>query len=266
MIVRYRDLKQRFRTNKNVTRFLGYAFWVNPNIVEILVTTKCNSLCYDCSQNCRQAPANESISLEQVDKFVNESVKLNKKWKKILVSGGESILDENCIDVLNRLRNYRDKHSPKTTIVLLTNGRGNRVLNALKKVPDDIEIFSTNKRSSYNPWFKSINAAPIDCNKYRNADFANGCRLMSNSGGGLSRNGYYCCSTASAIDRVMGFNLGLKTINASDRDFRKQTNVLCRYCGFFLHSNYKNKPGFQTKSWEKALADYKKKKPVLDKY
>lgn len=266
IVISRRDLRQRFRINKTVVKLLGYAFSVNPNSVDIITTTKCNSMCYDCSQNCRQAPAQESISLQQVDKFIEESIKLKKKWKKIVVSGGESILDANCLDILDKLRDYRDKENPKTKIVLLTNGRGEQVLNALKKVPKDIEIFSSNKTSSYIPQFISINAAPIDFPEYRNANFANGCRLMKQCGGALNRNGFYCCSTAGAIDRVMGFDLGLKTINASDQDFRKQANALCRYCGNFLYSGYKNERGFQTKSWKKALAKYKREKPRLKQY
>jgi len=84
---------------------------------------------------------------------------------------------------------------------------------------------------------------------------------MSNSGGGLSRNGYYCCSTASAIDRVMGFNLGLKTINASDRDFRKQTNVLCRYCGFFYIAITKTNLVFRPNPGKKLWQTTKRKNP-----
>lgn len=265
-MISYRDLRQRFRINRNITKYLGYAFKVNAKRLDIITTAHCNSMCYDCSQNCRQAPSREKMNLEQIKKFILESNKLNKRWKMIIISGGESILEPDFFDLLNALLRYRKQYSPKTKIRLLTNGRGKTVQELLSKVPSEVEVVNTNKTSSINPTFISINAAPKDMPGYEKADFRNGCRLIRQCGGGLTKNGFYCCSTAGAIDRVMGFNLGLKSINANDEDFRKQLNTLCQYCGNFLYSNYKNKPGFQTKSWKKAFASYKVKKPKLSEY
>lgn len=265
-IISYRDLRQKFRINKTVTKFLGYAFKVNKHRLDIITTARCNSMCYDCSQNCRQAPSGDKMSLKQINKFVRESKQLNKKWKMIVISGGESILEPDFFDMLDVILKYKNQFSPKTKIRLLTNGRGKQVQELLNKVPNTVEIVSTNKTSAINPAFISINAAPIDMPEYKNADFRNGCRLIRQCGPGLSRTGFYCCSTASAIDRVMGFNLGLKSINASDQDYRKQLDVLCRYCGNFLYAGYKNKPGYQTSSWKKAFIKYKTTKPKLSEY
>jgi len=71
---------------------------------------------------------------------------------------------------------------------------------------------------------------------------------------------------AGAIDRTSGFNIGRKKLPADDDEMRDQLDKLCRYCGFFLYSGYRRKPGYNSKTWKKQFEIYKQKKPKLDLY
>jgi hypothetical protein len=206
---------------------------------------------------CRQAPSIERISTGQVKKFIKESIKANRKWKKIVISGGESILEDNCLEILDLLLEYQKKHNPRVKLVLLTNNRGNKVQELLKQVPKGIEVLGSNKTSSFNPSFVSINAAPCDNPKYKNANYEAGCRLTHDCGGAINKNGYYVCSTASAIDRVLKLNLAKKSLPEPNEQFLKQRQMLCRYCGYFLHSDNYLEKGYQSKSWQKTIRAYR---------
>lgn len=222
-----------------------------------MTTARCNSMCHDCSQMCRQAPSNNKISTAQVKQFIKESIKANRKWKKIVVSGGESILEDNCLEILDLLLEYRKKHNHRVKLVLLTNSRGKRVKELVTRVPKGIKIISSHKTSSYNPTFVSINAAPCDNPKYKNANYKAGCRLTRYCGGAFNEQGYYVCSTASAIDRVLGLNLAQKSLPEPNEQFLTQREILCRYCGYFLHSDNYLEVDYRSKSWQKALEAYK---------
>jgi len=243
-----RDAKQGLIANSALGKRLHLKWKTNHDILDLITTSGCNSMCFDCSQMCRQAPARERITLDQVKKMITESIKAKRKWKKIVVSGGESTLEDNFFKILELLREYRQKHNKRVKLVLLTNGRGEKVKKILKSVPQDIRVLNSKKTGSYHPAFISINAAPIDHPLFQNANFKAGCRLTRQCGGALNWNGYYCCSTASAIDRIMGFGMGRKKLPPRSEQFLDQKDVLCRFCGNFLSCDYKKEKGYQSKS------------------
>lgn len=258
LLVFYRNSLQKIITNSTIGKFLKLKWKTNHQVIDLVTTSRCNSMCYDCSQMCRQAPAKDRMSTDQVKKFIKESVENKKKWKKIVITGGESILEDNFFEILEVLREYRANHNKILELVLLTNGRGNRVKELIKRVPQDIKVFSTNKTSSFQPNFISINSAPIDDNKHKLANFKAGCRFTKQCGMSLNWNGYYCCSTAGAIDRVLGLDLSRKKMPELSDNFEDQKDALCRYCGFFLSCNYRRGKGYYSPSWAKALNRYKK--------
>ena len=266
IIIFIRDVRQALVANS----FIGSVFKINwstsQNKIDLLTTSFCNSMCFDCSQMCRQAPANELTTTSQVKKFIGELVQLGKKPKKIIISGGESILQGNIFEIMDLLRQYRDSYNQKLRLVLLTNGRGPKVKRLLTKVPKDIKIINSKKTSSYNPSFISINAAPIDNPKFKKARFEAGCRLTKHCGMAINWNGYYCCATAASIDRVLGLDLALKKYPQIDKSFENQKKILCRYCGNFLSCDYRRGKGYSSESWKKIFKNFKTRKPKLKRY
>lgn len=247
-------------------------FVTSLNKIEIDLTTKCSLACKNCDRNIRQAPSNESISLEQVKKFYKESIDLNWKWDTIGILGGEPTLHPELLDILDVLYEYKKKYND-CTIELITNGYGSKVKQVIDKIPDWVTIRNSQKKSS-DSFFVSVNVAPIDLRKFQKNDFSMGCVITSYNGIGLNRYGYYPCGASAALDRVFGLDLGLKSLaDVNDKSMNLLKSKLCKYCGYFKYKLYDlSNPKLFTKeekysiTWEEKLENYKVEKPTLKLY
>ncbi len=111
--------------------------------------------------------------------------------------------------------------------------------------------------------------APIDIDRFRHDDFSRGCFATEYCGLALTRYGYYCCAPGSAVDRVFGFDIGLKSLSSvTDGALKDQFRFLCRYCGIFKY-NYDEKRVTTEEvspSWRDAFAKYRMERPTLTLY
>ncbi|MFI5324381.1 MAG: radical SAM protein, partial [Thermodesulfobacteriota bacterium] len=80
----------------------------NTTRIEIEVMTNCTLSCFNCNRSVRQAPANEYMSLEQIEKFVTESIEQNWRWELINLIGGEPTLHPQLCEILKKIREYKD--------------------------------------------------------------------------------------------------------------------------------------------------------------
>ena len=240
---------------------------IHKSIIEIEVTSDCNLRCYNCNRAVRQAPSAEGISLEQVERFVGESIELAWSWQRIALCGGEPTLHPQLLDMLQCFERYRHLH-PDCMIALVTNEYGNAVKSMLSRLPDWVRVKNTNKSSPVQE-FDSFNVAPIDLPEFKDVNFSRGCLVVEVCGLGLSRNGFYACGPGASIDRVFGFDIGLKSLSlVEDARLREQMNRLCRYCGLFKR-NYGTKlitEEMLSVNWQKAIDEYKRDKPELSLY
>jgi len=242
---------------------------VNKKIIELNLTNICNLTCYNCASSCKQAPSSESTSLAQIERFVHESCQLQWKWDLIKLYGGEPVLHPHFFDVVKILKKYKDIY-PNCAFQILTNGVGKKVNENLSKVPSWIGIlnsFSMKKPESGAMRFESYNVAPIDLKKYRNTDFSKGCFRIEECGICLSYSGYYVCAPGFHIDRVFGFDIGIKRLReVTHTRFKKQLKILCKYCGLYkmpldLITEEKISP-----TWQEVYKRYEIKKPDLSLY
>lgn len=254
------------RIQKPITKILGQKWKRSHKYIEVDITHNCNMKCINCSRSCRQAPTIEGMNAQQIKKFVKESIDNKIKWEIIRVMGGEPCLHPNLIKILNILLEYKKKESPNSTIELTTNGFGKKVKESLNRVPEDVKVINTSKKSS-NQFFYKFNKAPKDSIIYKFADFSNGCPAIKNVGFGLNRYGYYPCANAGSIDRVLGFDIGRKKLPSKDDLMRDLLNKFCRYCGIFGYgSTIRFNKEIISKVWKEAYDKYKKKKPKLSLY
>lgn len=265
----YKYLK---KINLYLRQKLKVPYRLNMDQVEIELTTVCNLHCLNCDRSTGQAPSGEYMTVEQIKKFIRESIELNKKWKLLRVMGGEPTLHPNIIEICNLFLEYKKNHSLKTEIMLFTNGYGQRVTDTLNTIPKGIYIRNSGKESP-TQFFSSYNIAPVDLKDFHEKNKKNyykGCQVNEMCGLGLSRYGYYVCGAGASVDRVFGWDIGIKKLSLVKKAIlRKQLSLLCRYCGHFKNWGRTFPKGgpilvdkeAMSESWVKAYKAYKEKKP-----
>ncbi len=264
--------KSLLRISKPLTFLLGTQYSPSLDNIEIDITYECNLKCYNCDRSCNQAANDISMSIKQLDKFLEESEKSNKTWERIRLLGGEPLLHNNIQEILVLFSNYKHRH-PQTIIELVTNGYGKNVEERINHVPNNIVLKNTKKKIRFNKKFEPFNIAPIDILPNWFINYLNGCWITSYCGIGLNMFGYYPCGVAGSIDRVLGFDKGLKYLPNDKEELRERLKYFCKYCGHFLKRKYvlpENRTPIigepQTNSWKEAYLFYKKNPPILKLY
>lgn len=221
--------------------------------VQIEVTTDCQLGCNNCDRACGIAKSNEKMTKEQILKFVNESLKLKHKWKRIDIIGGEPTLHPDLLTIIDYIKKYKNEN-PDCIIRLSTNGLGKKVNDILKILPNWIRIRNSSKTSKEQP-FSPYNFAPIDLGIRR----ARSCSVPWRCGIALTRYGYFLCGAGASVCRVFNKDIGIKKLRRVNiRRLLKQRKFLCSLCG---HSRSVNRK-LVTKqvissSWEEAILKYK---------
>tara|TARA_R110000787_G_scaffold15338_5_gene47355 strand:+ start:7784 stop:8617 length:834 start_codon:yes stop_codon:yes gene_type:complete len=267
--------------------------------IELSITAKCNMACHNCDAMIRQAPKmDNTMTVEQITSFINESLENNIKWEIIVLTGGEPLLHPNIQQIIRMLNKaffkkgviYKGKYNHTTYfhehienyikegLVILTNGKQKNKLINLQHTSHLINLLSTHKKDN-NQLFYPINIAPIDNTNYKankNKEYARVHKKCQCAQPCLTKHGYYPCTTGAAIDKVFGMDTGIKNIkDINDDTVYKQFEDLCKYCGYFNeiapfevpeeHVKYTNKTALSP-TWKKKLIEYKIKKPDLTDY
>lgn len=186
--------------------------------------------------------------------------------------GGEPLLHPSIDDILKMFADFRRENSD-TLVEVVTNGYGERVQNAMTRIPQGIALKDTNKTKRFQRKFVAFNLAPIDKRKHALTDFSNGCWITEECGIGLNAYGFYPCGAGGSIDRVFGFDIGRKSIPVLDDSMTDQKRRLCPLCGHFSNRRFVPIPEREpvtgepkSKSWVKAYEKYRRAPPVLSKY
>lgn len=228
------DFIRPFRVSKFATRIFGFWYKRSNSAIEIDITYNCNLNCLNCNRSCTQAKTDESMTIDQIKNFIEQSIEKNIKWKKISLVGGEPLIHENIFEIIDLILHYKNHFSRKTKIYLVTNGI---LEEKLISVPKDIIVINSNKKTKVSK-FISFNVAPIDLKQYKNKDFRNGCSILKYCGMGLNMYGYYPCAIAGGIDRVFKLNRGREKIPEKNDLMLDELNIFCRLCGHFKkHDN-----------------------------
>lgn len=224
----------------------------NPRKVELEITTRCNLMCKFCDRRCSQAPAKESMSLEQIQCFVDESIQLNYPWESISILGGEPALHSGLKEIIRIVKQYTQKF-PQCNLVLITNYHGKGVVQKIDEISDMIEVIKRPKTD--NPeWFNNIDLAPVDFGK-----MAFSCNITKECGLGLTARGYFPCGASAAIARVLDLDLGIKSLAGVDETaLRSILRKTCIYCGHCLNTKVTQNDSVSA-FWEQAYQKYREK-------
>ncbi len=275
-------------------------FTAHPHRIIIDITTACDISCVDCNRSCavNQAPAREHMTPDQIRRFIAESIRSGRVWcgsagepepgqngirisggdpacEGMRIEGGEPTQNPYFFEILELLADYKANTAPQTTIILCSNGHSRQTRQRLDTVPPGVVVYNSDKQVRGHSQHCAFNVAPIDSRAFRNHDFSNGCWLPLYYGIGLTQHGYYPHPICGGIDRVLGFDIGLKSLPPSDYSWREHYRTLCRYCGHYnrycpegpvRYASSAREQGRMSAFWQKAYAEYCIKKPVLTRY
>lgn len=253
------------RTHAAATRVLGPAFARSRSRIELDITWACNLRCANCNRSCAQAPTGEGMTLDQVQRFVAESIARGKRWERIRVIGGEPTLHPDLDAILSELLRYRAHTGGTVVIELATHGHGERVRSVLARLPPEVQVDDSHKDGP-DPLFEAFNAAPVDDPAFARADFRNGCPVTEVCGVGLGPYGYYACAVAAGIDRVVGGDIGRKALPVDADDLHDQLAASCRMCGHFARRGATVTTPTASAAWRAAYARWRAARPALTRY
>ena len=219
--------------------------------VQLEITTACNMQCHNCDRNCGTARSGEYMTIEQIRKFVDESLELEHIWDRIDILGGEPSMHPNLSKVIDEIKRYKDIY-PRCTIRFTTNGHGDRANQVLTTLPAWIDIRNSAKENK-NQLFDAYNLAPIDNGHKR----AKSCSIPWRCGLGLTRYGYFLCGAGASVARVFGLDIGIKNLkDINIKKLKRHKKYLCKYCGHSLSDKKQVDQQMTSLSWAKAFTDY----------
>lgn len=264
----YDILKKLLKRLLSFSIIIHDTYYPNNNL-GIFLTTHCNLGCRNCQTSARQAPANDMMTVAQVEKVVNDAIRLDYYWDNVFLTGGEASLHPQLFEILDVIKRYKE-FNPECSISLETNGAGNEVQSVLKKLPEWLGVGNSIKKEGKSDYvFVEYNVAPIDSFLSVLADFSKGCsRLKHCYSLCATMYGYYPCSPCMNVARVFGLDIGIRELDqVTEGALRKQLKTLCKYCGFFREPQYGTTlTQTMSRSWKRAFAQYKKHKPELTRY
>lgn len=251
-----------WRVGPGVTRILGPQFHRNRHIIGIALTYECNLRCFNCDESSAQVPADTQMTVEQIQRFVDESAAANYRWDLMEIAGGEPTLHKDFFAILDILRDYRQRYSPRTRIKVLTNGAGDRVTALAARIPADVEVQNSDKggRRQIELKHATFNVTPEEVEAYKNVDYRNACEYTHRCGTGLGPTGYYHCPVAVGMDRVFEWNIGRQSLPSLDDSMEDLADRFCRKCGYFLRQSEYKKPldrQLTSPAWAQIYADYR---------
>ncbi|MFZ5571349.1 MAG: hypothetical protein ACOZF0_13155 [Thermodesulfobacteriota bacterium] len=167
-----------------------------------------------------------------VETFIRQSIEKNILWQRIRLLGGEPTLHSRIFDIIRILTDYQRKDNPHVSLVIGTNYFGPEVHRVLDRLPPNIAVKSTLKKSRRN-LFRPFNVAPKDTFYNRFSDYSCGCRIIADCGLGVTPSGYYMCAVAGGIDRVFKYHLGRQNLPDKSDSLSDQMAAFCCLCGHF---------------------------------
>lgn len=232
----------------------------DPNIyfLEIAVTYVCNVRCANCCTLSTQAKTtrSEDISLDQIKKFLAESVAAGHLWKWIKLHGGEPTIHPQFIEICQVLAEYRDEHNPGVRLSVCSNGSNPEKVDQALKLGFDPQVsvkIGINRDASGNmiPYIP-VNESPKDIGRIA----PSGCYIASDCGIALNNSGFWPCAPCAGAARVFEYEAPVKHVADLTVDRLKQLYTHCDHCGFALTDRPRSTTQVTSKTWEEKLASY----------
>lgn len=233
--------------------------------VEINLTERCNLRCPNCTSCCGVAPADRHMPLEVLQRFLEESDAIGKRWKRLTVTGGEPSLHPQVWDAIKMLERYWRRHRATLKLAFFTNGQCPESQAVIDRLYNKglWRVRIRPKDRKYLRHFVTMNDAPGDQPTYVPGICDHGCRRGLTCGLGLAVDGrIWPCSLAYHIDRVFGFELAVpEAIGAVTLEgLTAVLPVVCKLCGAWDWETSwgvrRTNRQITSPSWEAAIKRY----------
>jgi len=250
-------------------------YYRSLDCIELDITYKCNLTCKNCNRSCDTFNSKEEMSIEQIKKFIDESIEKNKKWRRIRILGGEPTLHDNFLKIFNIILSYKKEYNKNLKIEVSSNNHSEFSKMILKNdvIKNNSQINISKKTEFEINKFVNIYISPIDIEYFEKDNFTSGCVISQNCGIGLNLYGYYPCPVAGNIDRFLGLDKGRKVLPLDDDNMIDLYKIFCKHCGYYKYNrpekNKENKPILYqekfSKTWQKIFENFFENKPNLTK-
>ena len=284
-LVKLRSVLDRTRFQARIWQALrsGPPFRSRLDRIIIDLTHECDLACLDCNRSCGagQAPMAANISLAQVRRFVEESLAAGKRWRRIMLEGGEPTLHPQLDEILAELLRYRQQGHADCEIELCSNGHGPLSAQALRRLPRGVRLKNSAKSAVPCARAFRLQRRPARPGRVRGRRLRPGLlhpshlrpgpdaqRLLSPSRLCGHRQGLRLRCRAEG---PAGHGRGAGRANApalpAVRPFREFRSHGGRRPRFWPRGSGRAfPPGSRSPSWERAYRDFRSQPPVLTTY
>jgi len=239
---------------------------VKPNMHwwELDITYVCGMGCVNCNRMTGIAPGRpeENLTIEQVDKLIEDSVRLQYPWKAWFLVGGEPTTHPDLDVIVGRIGEYHNQNNRNLKLTLATHGHGEQTRHCLAKLAvafPFLQFLNSHKTGAIHPDFVCPCVAPCDidsewCAQHR----FEGCGVSGHCGLSMNHTGFFPCAVAGAIDRIFGLSQAIKNLDdVSEAAMADKYQVFCRYCGYYRPIR-ENSHNLLSPTWRTALKRYLK--------
>jgi hypothetical protein len=208
--------------------------------LELDITYVCGLNCHNCNRMTGIAPGRpeQNITVAQIDKLIEDSIRLQYPWKEWFLVGGEPTTHPDLDAIVARIAEYRAAHNPELRLTLATHGYGEHTqkrLAELAAVFPFLQFLNSHKTGPIQPEFVAPCVAPVDLDPEWAANHRyEGCSVSSHCGISMNYSGFYPCAVAGAIDRLFGLDEAITNLgDVSESVMIEKYQVFCRLCGYY---------------------------------
>lgn len=222
----------------------------------------CNMGCKYCDRHLDIMPGDkeQNLSLEQLERMLQESVDNDYKWEAMLLLGGEPTLHPQFQKIVQMIVKYRNIHNKELKIRMASNGYSQETKKQLAWVRENypfIVVVDTNKTTNIQGDFVNIRRAPKD--RYPDEKYFGRCSIPCYSGLGFNFSGFYGCATGGATSRLFGYDIGIKSVSdLTYSNLEKFYEKICPLCGHWDAAQLllDNDLISVTSSWKDAISRF----------
>ena len=231
----------------------------NMNWLELDITYVCGMDCVNCNRMTSIAPGRpeENVTIEQIEKLIEESIRLQYPWKAWFLVGGEPTTHPDLDAIISRIGEYRDTHNRSLDLTLATHGHGEHTRRRLAEVTTAfpfLHVLNSHKQGNTHPDFVAPCVAMVDLDPAWAATHRfEGCSVSGHCGLSLNYKGFFPCAVAGAIDRIFRLNQAIQDLDdVSEAAIVEKYQVFCRYCGYYRPIR-ENSQTLLSPTWQEAL-------------